>query len=159
MEYHDNEISKIRLLLENLGYVWSFGRKLYEEWIFDIMRDLKNVKRREDVLACKEYLEGLNYGFSSYYHGYVREELWMGTRSFHAQMEEMVDLIDYEKADSELLSKIYGNIDYSINYAENAFLLAAYMLGLKKEEDKESKHKVMIKKLDCFKDEDLREFR
>lgn len=159
LEYYDNEIIRIRSLLERLGYNYSYGRSLYEDWIFDIMQVLKRVKRREEILALKDYLSNLNYGLSNYYHSYVREELWMGLRSFHSRMEEMVDLIDYESADSELLSKIYGNIDYSINYAENAFLLAAYLLGIKKDEDKDYKSVVVIKKLDCFKNENLEYFR
>ena len=76
----------------------------------------------------------------------AREDMWIGVLPFHAIIEEMVDNIDYYKANEELLSKIYGNIDYSIDYAENAFLLAAYMLG-KKECDEIKLNKPKIKKL------------
>lgn len=156
---YDITMSKIKNMLERLGYPRSFGRKLYAEWIYEIMNDIKVVQTRDDIRACKEYLLDMNEGVSPYYHDLVREGMWMGIKPFHAAIEDMVDKIDYEASDKDLLSKIYGNINYSINYAQNAFLLAAYMLGFKKEEEQEIKHGVMIKKLDYFKDGSLDYFR
>lgn len=159
LQEYDEKMRRIKELLINLGYPNTFGMDLYAQWIYEIMKDLERVKSREQIMACKDYLLAMKDGMSNYYHDLVREGMWMGIRPFHLRIEDTIEGIDYNKADMELLSKIYGNIDYSINYAENAFLLAAYMLGIKKEEDAENIHKPMIRRLDSISKESLEYFR
>lgn len=159
LQEYDEKIQRIKSLLERLGYPKTYGMNLYAEWINDIMNYLKLVKSRSQIMECKDYLLLMKDGMSTYYHDLVREGMWMGIRPFHANIEEMIEGIDYSKADIELLSKVYGNIDYSIDYAENAFLLAAYMLGIKKEESIENIHMPMIRRLDSLPKESIDYFR
>lgn len=133
MEYLDYTSTKKNIieLLKKLGYKSIYLMDLYSEWIYEIMNYLQSINSRDEIYSCKEYIACMKNGLSQYYVWLVREGMWLGIIPFHSNMEKMVDEIDYSLADEEELSKVYGNIDFSIDYADNAFLLAAYLLGKK----------------------------
>ncbi len=139
---------KILSLLDNLGYPMDeLGTYLYKELIENIIERIKNVNTFEEIKECREYLKDLRKEYSQTYHSIAREDLELGISSFHEYIREALSKVDYSKADMNLIKKLYSRSGYNLDYGEQAFLFASYILGKLEIEDNMSNDIPNIRKL------------
>lgn len=140
---------RILSLLDRLGYdMDELGTYLYKELIQKIIARIKNVNTFEEIQECKKYLLDLKNEYSDIYHSLAREELDIGVKSFHEYIKRAHEKIDYSLSDKKLLSEIYSRCGYNMNYGEQAFVLASYILGkLKVNKNNESNDYPKIRSL------------
>lgn len=115
-------------LLESLGYPMDeFGTYLYKDVIMSIRQKLGNIQTRSDIKDSKNILEEAKSPYSQLYFNLARNERDIGVKEYHRIMLNSFKKIDYEKASSEVLYKVYGNIPFGMDYGENAFTLATFL--------------------------------
>jgi len=128
--YSEDEKTRMKILslLDRLGYSLNhLGTYLYKELICLCMKKLVCTNTREDILSCREYLKLLKDRQSYLHYDLAKFDLEIGVNFYHSLIEDAINSVDYEKANQDLLSQIYSGINFSIDYGENAFLLAAYL--------------------------------
>lgn len=121
---------EVLLLLEKLGYPMDeLGTYLYKNLIVYVINRLENVESKEQILNTKQLLTELKDFFSRIYLELARFDLEMGIKTFHYYIMEALNKRDFKKADKNLIYDIYSRFSYEIDYAEQAYILGAYMLG------------------------------
>ncbi len=147
-ELSDNDSRSMNILsmLEGLGYPMDeLGTYLYKWVIAEVCDSLEGVTgKRTDMDRCRDLLAQLNDGFSQIYRNVAVEYLEMGLKSFHLYIQQAIEKIDFEKADSNLSYQIFGANPTEQNYGLQAFQLATYTLGLCA---KKEVHPPVVKKL------------
>ena len=147
LEYKNNDM-EVLMLLENLGYPTDeVGTYLYKYMILKISEYLETglTIRQEPITKDQLELE-INNLFSQFYLDIARNELDMGIKTFHNYISVAVSKINYENLNTNLFYEIFGNNSKDINYAEQAFLIATYVIENKQENKKTSPMTRQLKK-------------
>lgn len=117
-------------LLQKLGYPMNeLGTYLYKELIVYIAKEIQDLGKRDDDDKYKAIILGLQNALSGSYHFVARERLDMSVKAFHLYIQKAILLIKKEKADKDLIKRIYGNNTAEIDYGFQAFQLAAFLCG------------------------------
>lgn len=119
---------EILSILEKLGYPLNeLGTYLYKDVIIEVCDILSKENLSQEI---KEQLKlSLNDCFNTLYLWIASDDKELGCKTFHRLINRAIDLIDEDKADSVLASKIYGN-KKEVNYGEGALDIANYYLGI-----------------------------
>ena len=129
LDYKNNDM-EVLVLLENLGYPTNeVGTYLYKYMILKISEYLETglTIRQEPITKEQLKLEIKNF-FSQFYLDIARNELDMGIKTFHNYISVAVSKINYENLNISLFYEIFGNNIQDIDYAEQAFIIATYII-------------------------------
>jgi hypothetical protein len=125
-------------LLEELGYDFNdLGTCLYTKIVVKTAMYLENENDRNNLDVCRNLILVLQDAYSQFYFDLARNELDMGTKTFHAYIAEAHRKRDINKPSPELLKKIYGQTD-DISLPEQTFLLGNFVAGNLMPTDKET---------------------
>ena len=72
-------------------------------------------------------LDELQDAFSLHYKQTARGDLDIGVRTFHHTVYDIVNKVDYKKADPILIYEIFGDRKKEMDYGEQALYMAAYI--------------------------------
>ena len=139
LDYKNNDM-EVLVLLENLGYPTNeVGTYLYKYMILKISEYLETglTIRQEPITKEQLKLEIKNF-FSQFYLDIARNELDMGIKTFHNYISVAVSKINYENLNISLFYEIFGNNIQDIDYAEQAFIIATYIIENKQKNKKTS---------------------
>lgn len=128
---HENRETTVILLLEKLGYPMDrLGTYLQKTIILRVAEYLETgLTVRNESITEEELKMELNNYFSQFYFEIARNELDIGTRTFHAHIKDAVEKIDYSKVDENIIGNLFCSCPKSMDYAEQAFILGSYLAG------------------------------
>ena len=129
----ENRETSAILLLEKLGYPMDrLGTYLQKTIILRVAEYLETgLTVRNESITEEELKMELNNYFSQFYFEIARNELDIGTRTFHAHIKDAVEKIDYSKVDENIIDNLFYNCPKSIDYAKQAFILGSYIANTK----------------------------
>lgn len=138
-------------LLENLGFpLEKIGTHLYNNIIIKIIDYINNDNiTKEDI---NELLLQLKNAFSQFYLEVARHDLDMGLKTFHKHIE--IAIPNSVNIRTNEFNSEESHSTKEIDYGEQAYILARYMLGFNRQKEREVKPK--IKKLSNMPDITLR---
>ena len=113
---------KILDLLEKIGFrIDLTGTFLFKEVVIQAIKYLKENGNYEELLSQ------LKNAYSQFYFDIARNDLEMGTRSFHLAINSAISQMNFENADQDLLQKVFGSNLGEFDYGELALNIASYL--------------------------------
>lgn len=140
---------EILVLLEQLGYPMNkLGTYLYQHLIYKTIKERQRLFEN-DIKTDGMILDELQDAFSLHYKQTARGDLDIGVRTFHHTVYDIVNKVDYKKADPILIYEIFGDGKKEMDYGEQALYMAAYISKepIKRKQEKPPK----VKKLTTIK--------
>lgn len=118
---------EILVLLEQLGYPMNkLGTYLYQHLIYKTIKERQRLFEN-DIKTDGMILDELQDAFSLHYKQTARGDLDIGVRTFHHTVYDIVNKVDYKKADPILIYEIFGDGKKEMDYGEQALYMAAYI--------------------------------
>lgn len=130
-------------LLAKLGYPMDLvGTYLYKDMILIAKNYLLDIQ--DDQVQKNQLLAQMQSPYSQFYFDIARNDLDIGIKTFHEYVNEAIENIQYNKADSILMQEIYPIKANEIPVGKNAFLLSQYLVNKQKTEKQKQYQKQKI---------------
>ena len=124
-------------ILEKLGFpLDSNGTHLYKNMILKAIHHLHGFDDFNNPISKNELLAQMKNPFSQFYTDVARNDLDIGLKTFHANVELAIEDIRYSRADTVLLFDIYSNFSKNTDYGEAALIIGEYITNKATKENK-----------------------
>lgn len=135
-------------LLEELGYpIKKIGTYFYKEMIIKIVQYLENIENEVGFNKYNKLLDELDNHYSNFYFDVARNELDIGTKTFHEVLKNQISNINHNNANPEKFDEVFGSIEINnLGYEEKAFVISTYLYLNKKNKKEKNNIKVSMHK-------------
>ena len=126
------EEMEILSILDRLSFPMDeVGTYFYKDVIAKAKRYLDGEDDFCRPISSDELLQELKSPYSQFYFDLARNDLDIGLKTFHSNIEHALDSVDYDKADTTLLQGIYSNFSEEADYGEHALASSRYLRNAK----------------------------
>ena len=126
------EEMEILSILDRLSFPMDeVGTYFYKDVIAKAKRYLDGEDDFGRPISSDELLQELKSPYSQFYFDLARNDLDIGLKTFHSNIEHALDSVDYDKADTTLLQGIYSNFSEEADYGEHALAISRYLRNAK----------------------------
>ena len=126
------EEMEILSILDRLTFPMDeVGTYFYKDVIVKAKRYLDGEDDFGLPISSDELLQELRSPYSQFYFDLARNDLDIGLKTFHSNIEHALDSVDYDKADTTLLQGIYSNFSEEADYGEHALAISRYLKDAK----------------------------
>lgn len=118
-------LDKLRFPMDEVGTYF------YKDVIVKAKRYLDGVDDFGNRISQGELLQELRSPYSQFYFDLARNDMDIGLKTFHSNIEHALESVDYGQADTTLLQEIYSNFSEEADYGEHALAISKYLRNAK----------------------------